>query len=420
MDASAVASRGQLLDADTVRQTLHQGLAGRFSGERILVLVPDHTRTLPLPELFRAVAETLHDAARLDFMVALGTHPPLAEPELLRLFGLEPAERAGRYGQVGILNHAWDDPGALTTIGVLAQERVEAFAGAHWHPTLEGDVEIRINTMALQVDRLVILGPVFPHEVAGFSGGAKYLFPGISGPEMINKTHWLGALVGVVDTIGFADTPVRAMIQAAAEQVPTPVTLCGLVVEGGELAGVFVGDSYEAWAAAATLSAERHIRWVERPFKHILSWAPPMYDELWTAGKAMYKLEPALAEGGELIIYAPHLSEVSKAHGEYIYEIGYHVLDYFLAQWERFQHVPLGVIAHSTHVRGAGGYREGVELPRARVTLATRLDAEACERLNLGYRDPVTIDPEAWRDREDEGILLVPKAGEILYRVGRP
>ncbi|MCY4355747.1 MAG: hypothetical protein OXC09_13415 [Truepera sp.] len=146
--------------------------------------------------------------------------------------------------------------------------------------------------------------------------------------------------------------------------------------------------------------------------------APPGYDELWTAGKVIYKLEPALAEGGELIIYAPHLAEVSQMHGKFIYEIGYHVID--LAEWDRFRHVPLGVIAHSTHVRGAGRYWRGVERPRAQVTLAARLGPETCERLGLGYRDPASIDLEAWRNREAEGILLVPEAGEILCRVGQP
>lgn len=121
-----------------------------------------------------------------------------------------------------------------------------------------------------------------------------------------------------------------------------------------------------------------------------------------------------------MIIYAPHLPEVSQVHGKFICEIGYHVIEHFLVEWDRFRHVPLGVIAHSTHVRGAGRYWGGVERPRAQVTLAARLGPETCERLGLGYRDPASIDPEAWRDREAEGILLVPEAGEILYRVGQP
>ncbi|HEX7005029.1 MAG TPA: lactate racemase domain-containing protein [Trueperaceae bacterium] len=411
-----VAPPGRKLAAERVRETLAAGL-GEHTGERVLVLIPDHTRTIPLPMLFREVVRLLQGAARLDFMVALGTHPPLSEERLLRLVGLTREEREGRYRQVGIINHAWNDPGVLVPIGTLSADRIKEIAGRRWHPTLGGDVEVRINRAALEYDHLIIVGPTFPHEVVGFSGGAKYLFPGISGPEMINVTHWLGALSGVRGTIGIKDTPVRAMIHAAAELVKTPITLAAMVVEGDGLAGLFVGNYLEAWSAAADLSSERQIRWVEEPFQRILSGAPPMYDELWTAGKAMYKLEPALAEGGELIIYAPHLDEVSEVHGRYIREIGYHVLDYFLAQWPRFEQIPLGVLAHSTHVRGDGSYEDGVEKPRAKVTLATRLSPQECEELNLGYLDHDEIDPSEWQGREEEGILYVPKAGETLFKV---
>jgi lactate racemase len=149
----------------------------------------------------------------------------------------------------------------------------------------------------------------------------------------------------------------------------------------------------------------------------VLSCAPPMYDELWTGAKAMYKLEPAVATGGEVIIYAPHLDTVSHVHGKYIYEIGYHILPYFLNDWARFKHIPLGVLAHSTHLRGSGIMENGVEKPNVRVTLASKISAEDCARLNLGYLDPATIQFDEWKERENEGILYVPKAGEMLYRI---
>jgi len=269
----------------------------------------------------------------------------------------------------------------------------------------------------LEYDHILILGPTFPHEVVGFSGGAKYLFPGISGADMINATHWLGALAGVVGTIGIKDTPVRAMIHAAAERLKTPVTLVALVVEGKGLSGVFVGDHLSAWNEAAELSAQRHIKWCEKPYQRVLSCAPSMYDELWTGAKAMYKLEPAVAIGGEVVIYAPHLDVVSHVHGKYIYEVGYHILPYFLNDWERFKHIPLGVLAHSTHVRGSGVMEAGIEKPNVRVTLASKISEEDCTRLNLGYLDPAKVNIDEWRHREDENILYVPKAGEVLYRL---
>jgi nickel-dependent lactate racemase len=414
--AQAVSESGSLTH-DTVMQALAVALGGRFAGQRVLALIPDHTRSLPLPALFRMMVEVLHDVRQLDFMVALGTHPPLAEEQLNRLVGITAGERATTFRHVGLLNHAWDDPAALTSLGVIGQDEIKQIAGANWHPSLPAEVDIRINKAVLECDQILILGPVFPHEVVGYSGGAKYLFPGISGPDVINATHWLGALATVVGTIGIKDTPVRAMIHAAAQRLNTPVTLAALIVEGHDLAGIFIGNAVEAWGAAVDLSSQRHIRWCSQPFRRLLSCAPPMYDELWTAAKAMYKLEPAVAMGGEVVIYAPHLDVVSHVHGKYIYEVGYHVLPYFLNDWERFKHVPLGVLAHSTHLRGSGVMAGGVEKANVKVTLASKISPEDCARLNLGYLDPAKINPADWQDREDEGVLYVPKAGELLYRV---
>lgn len=413
---ATVADSG-LLEEDEIRQALTEALEGIFTRQKVLMLLPDHTRTIPLPMLFRAIVEILHDAKQLDFMVALGTHPPLSEGQLHKLVGITTDQRQTTYKHVGLFNHRWQEPDALTQIAVLPQSQIREIAGDHWHPTLGGDVAVTINRLVLEYDHVIILGPTFPHEVVGFSGGAKYYFPGVSAAAMINVTHWLGALAGVRGTIGIKQTPVRSMIHAAAEHVPTPTTLIALVVVGQGLAGMFIGDHQSAWSAAADLSAERHITWVDEPFQHVLSCAPPMYDELWTAGKAMYKLEPALARGGELIIYAPHLNVVSHSHGKHIYEIGYHVLPYFLKQWDRFKHVPLGVLAHSTHVRGDGRYESGVEYPRANVILATQIPPEDCEQLALGHKYLAEIDVSEWQGREDEGIVCVPKAGEILYRV---
>ncbi len=421
LSAQTISQKGALLTSEQIVNTLHKELGGNFQNQRVLVLIPDHTRTLPLPFLFGALVEVLQDAKQLDFMVALGTHPPLSEGQLCDLVGITPEEHRAQFAAHRLLNHAWDAPAALQTIGTLTQAEVRAIAGERWHPSLGGDVPVRINRAVFDYDHLLILGPTFPHEVVGFSGGAKYLFPGISGPEMINATHWLGALAGVVGTIGIKDTPVRAMIHAAAEKLRVPVTLIALVVDHDELAGVFIGDYVQAWQAAADLSAQRHIQWVEQPYQRVLSCAPPMYDELWTAGKAVYKLEPAVAVGGEVVIYAPHLETVSHVHGKYIYEVGYHTLGHILSQWARYQHLPLGVLAHSTHVRGSGVMDAlGVEKPNVKVTLASKIPPEDCARLNLGYLDPASINLEDWQNREAEGILYVPKAGEILYRTRTP
>jgi nickel-dependent lactate racemase len=190
-----------------------------------------------------------------------------------------------------------------------------------------------------------------------------------------------------------------------------------MVVAHGGLAGLFIGSPEGAWDSASELSKELHIECKSQPFHTVLSCAPAMYDELWVGGKCMYKLEPVVADGGELIIYAPHIHEISRTHGALIRHIGYHCRDYFLKQWDRFKDLPWGTLAHSTHVRGIGTFEDGVERCRVRVTLASGIPEAVCNEINLGYRDPRSIDPAHYANREDEGILYVPKAGEMLYHL---
>lgn len=411
------AKAGLVLSDTQVREVLTAALEGQFNGAKVLVLIPDHTRSAPLPLMFRLLTEILYNARQLDFMVALGTHPPLDEAALCRLVGITHADRQEKFAHIGLLNHAWDDPKALSQLGVLERAQIQAIAGNRWHESLGGDVPIRINRAALEYDHILIISPVFPHEVVGFSGGAKYLFPGIGAAELINVTHWLGALITVRETIGIKHTPVRKMIHEAAKLLPTPITCLAMVVEHDEASGVFIGDYQNAWEAAADFSAQRHIIWLDKPVQRVLSVTPPMYDELWTGAKAMYKLDPAIADGGEVVVYAPHLSVVSHVHGGYISEIGYHVRDYFLKQWDRFKHVPLGVIAHSTHLKGTGQYTNGIETPRITVTMAAQFSESTCHALNLAYADVNRISPSDWIGREAEGVLYVPKAGEMLYKI---
>jgi nickel-dependent lactate racemase len=326
---------------------------------------------------------------------------------------ISPQERAEKYGAVRFLNHAWDDPAQLQNIGTISADEISALSSGRFAM----DVNVEINRAIFDYDLLLICGPVFPHEVVGFSGGNKYLFPGIGGAEILNFFHWLGAVIANPKIIGNKWTPVRRVVDRAAQLVTVPKACLCMVVEKGGLAGLYAGTPEAAWDAASDLSDKLHIIYTERAYDTVLSVCPTMYDDLWTGGKCMYKLEPVIADGGELIIYAPHITEVSVTHGDLIEEIGYHTRDYFLSQWERFKELPWGILAHSTHVRGIGTMEDGIEKPRVRVTVASQIPREVCEKINLGYRDPATIDVESFANREDEGVLLVRKAGEMLYRL---
>ncbi len=385
-----------------------------LEGKRVLVIVPDPTRTMPLPMFFRLLTRHLQPRVKnVDFLVALGTHPPLDDTHMLRLFGLTAEERVTEYADVQLLNHAWRDPDALTTLGVIGADEVRALSNG----LLTMEVPVRLNRLVLEYDHILICGPVFPHEVVGFSGGNKYFFPGIAGQDIIDFTHWLGALLTSYKIIGTKDTAVRAVIDRAAAMIPTPRhAVCSVVTVDG-VEGVFVDTPEAAWSAAADLAAQTHIHYVAKPYQQVLSVLPEMYDEIWVGAKGMYKMEPVIADGGEVIIYAPHIRDISVTHGALIRQVGYHVRDYFVRQWDSFKHYPWGVLAHSTHLRGVGTYEDGVECPRIAVTLATSIPEEICREVNLGYRNPKTIALEDWPTGEDGDRLVVPRAGEMLYRL---
>jgi nickel-dependent lactate racemase len=403
-----------ILSREQIETAVDDGLAAMpMAGKRVLLIVPDNTRTCPIDVMFEVLhARLAGTVLRLDCLIALGTHQPLSQDEIYRRMGITAKQHAGVYRDVQFFNHAWDDPGALMDVGAITKQEIHAWTDGMF----EMDVVVTCNKMLRDYDTALILGPVFPHEVAGFSGGNKYLFPGVSGPEVLNFFHWLGALITNHEIIGTKWTPVRKVIDHAASMVPIDRRAFCMVVNDGGLAGLYAGTPEEAWSAAADHSARVHIRKTGRRFDTVLSCAPAMYPDLWTGGKCMYKLEPVVEDGGTLIIYAPHITEVSAVHGALLETIGYHTRDYFRAQWDRFSHVPWGVLAHSTHVKGAGSFVDGVETPRVRVELATGIPEATCRAINLGYRDAARIRPEDFAGREDEGVLLVERAGEILYR----
>jgi nickel-dependent lactate racemase len=412
---SQCSSAGSYLNNEQVLEMIRKACpVSEYGGKKVLLIVPDGTRTCPLGMLFKGIfAQVGARASALDVMIALGTHQPMSEEAICHRLEISVEERRAKYGAVRLFNHEWDNPLALKNIGTISAEEIKNLSGG----LFAMDVPVNVNRRIFDYDQIIIAGPVFPHEVVGFSGGNKYLFPGVSGPEVLNFFHWLGAVVTNPMIIGNKYTPVRKVVDRAGSMVTVPKLAFCMVVDHGQLAGLFVGSPENAWDEASDLSRKLHITYMEHPFHTVLSCAPLMYDELWVGGKCMYKLEPVVADGGELIIYAPHIHEISITHGALIRRIGYHCRDYFLKQWDKYKDVAWGVLAHSTHVRGIGTYEDGTEHCRVQVTLATGISQEICAEIKLGYRDPATIDPKAFANREEEGVLLVPKAGEMLYHL---
>ena len=425
---SGIGCIDRFLSETEIRNLVKKSLAAEdLDGKKVLVLIPDQTRTAPIPLFFNLLFDNLGARVRkLDYLVALGTHKPHSEEELCQLAGITAEEKQTTYSDVDIFNHEWSKPETFWHAGTISIEEASKIIGSR----LDGmdhdagllrDIPVRLNRMVLDYDHLIICGPTFPHEVVGFSGGNKYFFPGIGGSEIINYSHWLGAVISSYKIIGTKYTAVRQIIDLAAQFINIPRSCFSLVVTGDRLSGLYYGSPEDAYEKAADLSSAVHIKWLDKPVSRVLSVMPTMYKDIWTAAKGMYKLDPAIADGGEVIIYAPHIDEVSYSHGDILDEVGYHVCDFFLKQWDSYRDYPGGVLAHSTHVKGLGEYdaETGTESPRIKVTLATGISEEHCRKIGLGYCDPATIDPETWASG-GSGWLMVPRAGETLYRVRHP
>jgi nickel-dependent lactate racemase len=397
---------GQALEPEEVRAFVRARVAGLdLSGRSLCVVIPDGTRQCPVALLLDAIEEGVGDrTSSCTAVVALGTHAPMSEAAIGALVG-----RAS----IPTCNHAWWEDDTFAHVGVLPSALVRELSEGRIHDS----IDVRVNRLVVESDVTLIVGPVLPHEVIGFSGGNKYLFPGLSGQEMIDVTHWLGALITSSEIIGTRGiTPVRALVDAAAELVPGERHALCVVVEhvSGGLESVSFGGPGGAWAAAADVAAETHVEYLDGPVRRVLSVIPARYPDLWTGAKGFYKVEPVVADGGEVVLYAPHITEIAAMHPR-LMEIGYHCRDFFLAHWDRYRDVPLGELAHSTHLFGAGTYDATGEHQRVQVTLATGIREEVVRGANLGYLAPEAVDLEGWA--ADSGALVVPDAGEVLYRL---
>src|SRR5262245_45078567 len=270
-------SSEKALSESEVRELMSSALSGAgLNGKRVLVIIPDGTRTAPIPMMFRLFHESLNGRVEaLDYLIALGTHQPMSDDAINRHVGVTAGERATRFARVNIFNHRWDEPGQLVELGEISESEIAEITGG----LLPQSVKVRLNKLIIDYRQIIICGPTFPHEVVGFSGGNKYFFPDVSGSEVINFSHWLGAVITSYEVIGTKYTPVRSVIDRAASFIKLPKLCFSMVVKGEEMVGLYIGPPEEAYEEAAGLSSQIHIKWVERPFKRVLSVMPRMYDE---------------------------------------------------------------------------------------------------------------------------------------------
>jgi len=421
-------SPNSALSVEELREVVTERLSDVAPGSKVLAIIPDRTRDDNTHVLFPIAAEALSSRgiSPVDVLVAQGTHPAMSDSEKLKKIGLSPpapfrsiGDERLWYGR--IFDHGWNKPEELVTLGELEGPEVRRLTGG----LMDQPISLTANRLLGPglYDTVIIFGATMPHEVAGFSGGAKYFFPGVAGPELTHATHWLGALSSIEHVIGKVETPIRALIEAAADFVTPEVISFNSVVARdpqGNLSthALFAGDIREAFRRAAEVSARVHIRYAGRRYKRIIALLDQHYDDMWVGGKASYKLGGIIEESGELLIYAPHLKCISETHGTLIERYGYAPIEKVRTLVARHPDLQanLCVAAHLAHVAYAGRIDSSGEIvQRYRITLASGVDEQTCLRVNLGFMDPgdFRIDDYAG----DPDTLVVERAGTDLYLV---
>jgi nickel-dependent lactate racemase len=420
---STVGNGGPDLDLSPaeLRAIVEQALLTVGPGARVLAIIPDKTRDDNTDLLFPFAAEILaaNGAEQFDALVAQGTHMPMTEEEKRTKVGLSEGASLPLLGR--IFDHQWNRPEELVDLGELSAERVSELTGG----LINESVKVNLNRLLAPgtYDTVLIFGATVPHEVAGFAGGAKYFFPGVAGPNLTHATHWLGALASIENIIGRVETPTRHMIEAAADLVPARIISINSVVTRTEderlrTHALFCGDVREAFRRAAEVSRQVHIKYTGRKYRRVVALLDAHYDELWVGGKASYKLGGIIEEGGELIIYAPHLRAISETHGLLIEKYGYAPIDRVreMVALSTELRSNLAVAAHLAHVSYAGSRDEsGKVVPRYTITMASALDEATCRRVNLGFLDHRQFRREDYD--HDPDTLVVERAGRDLYLV---
>lgn len=417
----ASAAVAPVLGAEELRRIVRDALRVIPPGARVLAVIPDKTRDDNTDVLFPMLSQELaaRHAGQFDALIAQGTHPPMTEAEKRAKIGAGIADvpLLGR-----IFDHHWDRASDLMTLGTISADEIAGLTNG----LMRQEVPVQLNTLLApgNYDVIFVAGAVVPHEVAGFAGGAKYFFPGVAGPELTHLTHWLGALATIERVIGRVETPTRHVIEAAADRVTTPVigftSVSTRTVDGLRTHALFTGGLRETVRQAAAVSSQVHIRYVDRRYRRVVAILDEHYDEMWVGGKASYKLGAIIEDGGELVVYAPHLKGISTTHGAMIEKYGYAPLETVREMVEGSDELRanLCVAAHLAHVSYAGriGANGQVE-PRYRITLASGIPEDVCRRVKLGFADWGSVDLDA--ARRDPDTLVVDHAGRDLYLLER-
>ncbi|AQT68626.1 hypothetical protein STSP2_01794 [Anaerohalosphaera lusitana] len=402
------------LSSADLQQGLVEALDKLGQREKVLAIPPDITRFYSRAgELTRHAWEYFGDRLT-DVLPALGTHFPMTEDEIERMFGDMPKELFRK--------HDWRND--LATLGEVPAEFVRDVS--------EGKVDFswpaQVNSLLVDggFDLILSVGQVVPHEVIGMANHNKNIFVGTGGVEGINKSHFLGAAYGMERIMGRADTPVRRVLNYASEHFAAdlPIMYIQTVIEATEngqaVRGLFIGDDTECFEKAAELSLKVNFQMLDKPIKKAVVYLEPEeFKSTWLGNKSIYRTRMAMADGGELIVLAPGLREfgedpqIDKLIRKYGYVGTDRVLE--LVDENADLRVNLSAAAHLMH--GSSDGRFGVTYCPGKITQAeiesVNFEYADCGQMMAKY-DPTKL-KDGWNSVDGEEIYFISNPGMGLW-----
>jgi len=402
---------------EELKKSVFEALDKLGTKNKVLVIPPDFTRFFSRAgEITKYVYEYYGDKLT-DILPALGTHFPMEEEEIEKMFPGVPKSL--------FREHKWRDE--IVTVGIVPGEYVKEVTEG----IINYDLPAQVNKMLVEggYDLILSVGQVVPHEVLGMANYNKNIFIGTGGAEGINKSHFIGAAYGMERVMGRALNPVRQVLNYASDNFTNhlPIVYMQTVISGGadglQLRGLYVGNDMECFEAAAALSLEVNFVMLNREMKKAVVYLDPEeFRSTWLGNKSIYRTRMAIADNGELIVLAPGLKQfgedpvIDRLIRKYGYVNTPQVLK-FIEENEDLQN-SLGVAAHLIH-----GTSEG----RFKITYCPGLlTREEIEGVHFEYADldemmkkynPKTL-KDGWNMVDGEEIFYIsnPALGLWAYR----
>lgn len=418
------------LNEKLIDEELNEVIRGTLRGFRnirkILLIHSDYTRRDFSHRLVPLIYRELKSRGMKEIcsLNAGGTHRKMKEDEISLKLGI-----SNEINFTKFYNHEYNDADQLVTVGEIPA----SFVAERTKGDLLQSIPITVNRLVTEdYDLIIVLSGTVPHEAAGYAGGLKAFFPGISGPAVIDLFHWTAVLIGIPEIIGSVDNPARDVINEGSryvfQKIKAPVVSFNMafeernsdVISKGLYAGIGIDGFIAAYKEAAKASSKLNIVYIDQPLQVAVQVIDENYDEIWTAGKGSYKLQRSgvMANGGEIIIYAPHINcfhskpEIDTA----LRQIGYHGKGYVQRYLRSNPGLSKNVAAHVINVRGPGTYNSttGKEEFAFGVTLATGISEDVCRAVGLGYKDPNSLHQEDFRG---PGKLWIQNGAKYLYDI---